>query len=230
MIFYQIAISNYIPDFSTSGLIPVITFFIFFIIIAILIAILAYFIAIMKIYNKKIQIFEKIGGRIILTKKDRAREIKIGNTGDTAFRTRKTKKILPTPSIQSGKRVYWFYIREDNEWINFGIGDIDEEMRQIKAHFLDKEMRYARTQLQKSMQERYQKITFLEKYGGLLVWTFFLIIMGIVMWLWFDKLTEMAGVAKDSLESARQVQELAKDTLISVDNIRSGGSGIIPAN
>ena len=82
-------------------------------------------------YNKKIVIFEKINGRFEPTRKDRAMELKFGRAGDTVFYLAKNRKYLPVPVIQTGRRKYWFAIREDGEWriaerelaIDWSVGD-----------------------------------------------------------------------------------------------------------
>ena len=64
-----------------------------------------------------------------------------------------------------GRRIYWYVIREDGEWIKFELEDIDQKMRKAGVHYLDKEMRYARTALEEALKERYDKPNFWKEYG-----------------------------------------------------------------
>ncbi len=187
---------------------------------------LTYWLIMRKVYYKKIIIFEKVGGIIQVTKRDVGRDIRLGDAGDFIVYTKKFKKFLPPATLQTGHNIFWYYIREDGEWINIGIEDIDLAMRKVKAHFLDKEMRFARTGMQKNLRDRLIKITFWDRYGAMIIWTLYIAIVGVMTWLLFDKWIELSGSVASAVETAREVMELQKDTLIAIDNIRSGGSGI----
>ncbi len=187
---------------------------------------IVFYIIIKKMYYKQLVIFEKVGGNIQVTKKDTARDIRLGEAGDYILHTRRFKKFLPSPTIQTGINTFWYYIREDGEWINFGLEDIDAVMRKAKAHFLDKEMRYARTAMQKNLKDRLLKITFWDKYGAMLMWTMYIAIVGIMTYLLFDKWIELSSEVARMVDTSAEVMELARDVLQNVDNIKSGGSGI----
>ncbi len=225
------AIQDQVTDlfnFNFSGIVGTITFFvILFLFVLIAIGTLVY-VYMKKVYYKKIVIFERVGGHIQVTKKDVARNIRMGDAGDFILYTRKFKKFLPPASIQTGNNTYWYFIREDGEWINIGIKDIDEQMKEMNAHFLDKEMRFARTGMQKNLRERLQKITFWDKYGAMVIWTVYIVVVGIMTWLLFDKWIELSNSIKSAMETAKQVMDLQRETLQSIDNIRTGGGGIVP--
>lgn len=223
------AIQDYIPSIETSSVLTVVMFFVIIIGAVIIGAVVTYLIVIASVYNKKIIIFEKISGRIEVTGRSKAREVRIGDGGDTAFYAQKLKRFLPTPTIQVGRRTYWYYKREDGELINIGISDVDEQMRKAKAHFLDKEMRYARSALQRNFGQRYDKIKFWDKYGGLIMYTLLIAITGIMTYLLFDKFIEVSGAVASSVSAAEAVLDAARDLLLAVDNVQSGSGGIVPA-
>lgn len=226
------AIRDYLPDWQggAGNIVNLITIFVVMFLIAAISGVVIYFIYSHIKYNRKIVIFEKIAGVIQPVKKDKARIVKLGEGGDTIFLTRRGKTYLPTPRIQSGKRVYWYFLREDGEMINFGLGDIDEQMKAANAHYLDKEMRYSRTALQRNLKERYQKMNFWEKYGGVVTYTVLIVLVGIMTWLLFDKWIELSGSVVNAVQTAEQVMERANEILIRLDNIQSGGSGIVSAS
>jgi len=181
-----------------------------------------------KKFNKKIVVFEKIGNRFEPTMNDKAMEVKFSTGGDTIFYLRKSKKYLPNPRIQTGKRTYWYWIREDGEWINFGPGDFDADARQLHAHFLDKEMRFARTQIQKGLRERYDKPGFWKQYGTLVLSLSFIALIGALTWMLFDKWIALAGATNAGVETAAKVMDKANQILSSMNNICQGGSGYAP--
>jgi len=213
---------------SGASIVNLVSMVVMLIILLVVLGIVVYFVYRRTRFNKRIIIFEKIGARYEPTKRDRATEVKIGTAGDTIFYTQKTKKYLPNPSIQTGRRTYWYAIREDGEWINVGMEDIDFAMRQVKARFLDKEMRYARTQIQRGLKERYDKQSFWERYGVLVMNIIYIMVLGVMMWLLFDKWVELAQVTNAGVETAGRVLEKVEKLMVAIENL-CGGSGIRPA-
>ena len=207
------------------GLIGLGAWLLFFVIVLVIIGVGAYlFIRKLK-FNKKIIIFEKIGNHFEPTKTDRAMEVKFSTGGDTIFYLQKHKKYMPSPELQTGRRVYWYWIREDGEWINFCPGDFDEDAKRLHAHFLDKEVRFARTQIQKGLKERYDKPGFWKQYGILVFSIGFIAMIGIMTWLLFDKWIELAATTNAGVESAGLVMKQAGEVLSAISNVCSGGSG-----
>ena len=179
-------------------------------------------------FNKKIVIWEKIDGQFKPTGKDRAMEIKWSTAGDTIFYLMNRKIYKPRPTIQTGPNTFWYFIREDGEWINFGPGDFDEDSRKLHARFLDKEMRYARTQIQKGLRERYEKPNFWTKYGTVIMSVTFIVLIGMMTWLLFDKWVKLASETTHAIEVGGQVMEQAKNVLAALGHVCQGGSGYTP--
>ena len=198
------------------------------VIIGSILAVIAYFIVMKIKYKYKVIIFEKINGRYEAARKDSAAETKFGEAGDMVLKLKKNKKILPMPTLQMGRRTYWFAIREDGEWINIGIQDLDEKSKEVGVEFLDKEMRYARTQIQRGLKDRYDQVGFWGKYGQMIMTIAFVTIIGIMTYLLFDKYIELAGKVGSMLEQAIEVGELQRSILSGLDNVCSG-SGISKA-
>ncbi len=229
------SVKEYIPLsgegglFTAEGAMTVVTGLILIAILAVALGTLTYFIMQRRKFNKKIIILEKVNGQYQPTSNDWAMNYKIGQGGDVVFFLKKNKKYLPMASLQTGVRTYWFAIREDNEWINIGIDDIDFEMRKIKAKFLDKEMRLSRVALQRNMRERFDKPGFWMKYGGLVAYIGLIAITGIMFWLLLDRAIGAIGDVESLLNTQTEVMELAKDVLAAIDGIKSGGTGYVPA-
>ncbi len=224
-------VSDYLPDisFDTSGIGKGILLVIIIGFIVAVLSISFFFLLRYFKFNKKIIIWEKINNRYEITKRDKAQQMSLRGTGDTIFYLRKFKKYLPTPRIQTGRNVFWYVIREDGEWINIGMGDIDQKFREVGAYFLDSEMRYARTQLQGHIKDRYDKPKFWSQYGALIVNVAAITIIMVFLFLIVQDLQDVMGSVRGSVETAALVNAETARILGAVDTI-TGGSGISPAS
>lgn len=193
---------------------------------AIIAFVVVYFVLRAK-YKFRVVIFERVDGRFKVTRRDMAKSEKLGEGGDEVFFLRKHKKLLPAPTIQTGNNIYWYFISDDGEWINFGPGDFDENRREIGAQFLDKEMRYARTSLDYMVKERYDKPGFWERYGGMVAYTVLILVTAIGFWLLLDKMLEISGSVNGAVQTAKEVLEESARLLGAIDTIQSGGAGYI---
>jgi len=208
-----------------AGTVNIIAWIVIAVIILVLFGIIIFFVIRAMKFNKKIVIFEEINGQFQPTRKDRATQIKLSTSGDTIFYTLKSKKYLPTPTYQTGSRTYWYFIRADDEWINFRPTDLNQESKKMGAMFLDKEMRYARTQIQRGLKERYDKPGFWQQYGLLIMGIGYIAIIGIMTFLLFDKWIDLAGVTNSGVETAGLVMDKVEAILGKLDNV-CGSSGI----
>lgn len=223
---FHSAIKDQIPSINFSGFATAVTWLIFIVIFIGIFGTAAYFFMRHKKFDRKIVIFEKVGQQYLPVGKDRGFISKFGQGGDTILFLQKRKKYLPTPSLQTGAKTYWYAIREDGEWINISMGDIDWQMKKAGAKFMDKEVRYARTQIQKGLKERYEQDSFWKQHGVIIVSVGFVVIMGVMTWLLFDKWIDLANTTNSGVKSAGDVMDRAKVILNSLDNICSGGSGL----
>jgi len=222
-------ISQFIPDFGgTAGVTSNITLGIYLFILVIIMGIISYFVYMVAIYNRKIVVFEKIGGRIEPVSKDKARIIRISDSGDTVFYCLKSRKYLPNPTIQMGRRVFWYYVREDGEWINIGLENIDKEMRRAKVHYVDRDMRYSRVALQKNIQKRYNKESWLVRNSQTIIAFSFLALLIFGSWLIMDKYGDFTNSFGTASEQMAEVAESLKDYVGMMDKMQ-GGSGLVKA-
>jgi len=174
-------------------------------------------------YNLKLKIFERINGRFVPCSVLRARIYPLGNTGDNVILTLKSKKVLPMPSLQTGKRTYWYFISDDGEWINFDLSDFDQDRREANAHFLDKEMRYARASLAYVQKERFDKPGFWEKYGGLIAYVSLIVVTGLMMFLIVKEMVDLAGASQAAIEASKEVLVETKKIVGALDNLKGSG-------
>lgn len=161
------------------------------IVIACLLALGVYLFIMRLKFNKKIILFRKVAGKIIPVATDKGMLQRVGIAGDTWLRTRKFKKILPRPKIEMDKNTYWFYEREDGEWINFNLNDIDESMKQANSYYVDEDMRLQRLGIQRNLKDRFDKPSFWEKYGAQIMMVIFFLIVTICLIVIFNKMNDL---------------------------------------
>ena len=166
-------------------------------------------------YNKIIKVFRRVGNEIVPVFTDVAMFERIGMAGDYWCRMKKAAKILPRPRKQMEKNTFWFYERDDGEWCNFSLGDFDNQMKKAGAYFVDEDMRLQRLGIQKNLQTRFQKVTFWEKYGGMIISIIYILIVTVCLVILFNKMTDAWTKAS---EMAGAVREMA----IEVRNLRTG--------
>lgn len=176
-----------------------------------------------KKYNKNIPVFSIVGARCQLIGEDTAMFQRVGDAGDFWCITKKWKKILPMPTIQMAPNTYWHFVREDGEWVNFGLGDIDKQMKSAGAYYIHEDMRLQRLGIQKNLRERLQQKNWWEKYGTTLVFFVVIIIIIILMIVLFK-------YQKDALAGAYEMAEAVKNMAVQIENLGRGiGGGVIPA-
>lgn len=185
-----------------------------------------------KLYNQKIWIFGKVGGVPMLKYIDKGRLMAFGMAGDRLLRLKKMKKFLPPPQIQMGGNVYWFYEREDGEYINFSLEDLDEKQKEAGAYYVDTDMRMQRLGIEKNLRERMEKKGFFEKYGQTIAGVIFIIMVTVSLVVLFSKLKDVSG----SLDGVASSVGAMANSVEKFYSARVGGqspadvqSGLVPA-
>jgi len=212
------AIGDKLPRFTATGVATLVGWLIGAVLFAGLLGVAFYFVYKNLIYNKTVKIYRKVGNKTVLVAVDKGYFARVGNAGDYWLITKKLKKTLPRPTIQSGKNEYWFFEREDGEFINFGLGDIDSQMKVAKVYYIDEDMRLARLGIQKNLRDRFQKVSFWQKYGGLIMNLIYLMVSTILLVILFK---EIKGV----WEAGHSMASAVRDMAVQVENMgrRVGG-------
>jgi hypothetical protein len=215
---------QYLPNITAQSMTNFALMAVAFVVIGIIIGVVSYFIWVRVKYDKKIVVFERIGQRIEPTRHDKAMEYKIVESGDTLFYLKKAQKWLPLPTIQTGIKTYWFFIREDGEWINIGLGDIDKQMKAANVFFLDKDMRYARVAMQRLLEKRLQKQPWYLEYAGVIMYIGLIFVTGLVMWLMASKFVEVANASAEAIKSSKEVLDATRQILGTLDSLKGTGA------
>lgn len=163
-------------------------------------------------FSKTIRMFKKVGNRSIPIGTDKAMFERVGLAGDYWAKTQKFGKYLAKPQIEMSKDEFWYYIREDGEWINFGLDDIDQQMKDAGVYFLDEDMRLTRLAIEKNLMQRYDKKSFWDKYGVMIMYGLAFLIIAILLIVLFQRLTPLAGAISGSVGKLSESCDKAMDT------------------
>jgi hypothetical protein len=184
-------------------------------------------------WNFKYADLENISGKgYTITRTGRARKISFGDGGEEIFFLKRTKKFRVAYGKRIGKNYVAWAIAQDGYAYNIEWGDLDKKLLEIGVFPVDRDMRYAYASARKGIENRYDKKNFMDKYGTLISFgMLFLCIIAMCGFLWVG-FNGQKDIQQNDLEVAKTLQEtikLANDILGKIDNIKSGGTGLIPA-
>jgi len=176
-----------------------------------------------KKFNKTIRAFQKVGSDVALIITCKGMFQRVGNAGDFWLVLKGgLKKTLPRPRKQMAPNEFWYFIRDDGEWVNFSLKDFDAEMRKAGAYFVDEDMRLQRLGIQKNLQERFQKISFWDKYGGMIMNLMYMVVTVVLLVVLFKEM-------KDNWIAGMEMASAVRDMAVEVANLRrQTGSGMQP--
>ena len=172
-----------------------------------LVGVLIYVVMMKKTYVFKIHVWRRVGNQPTRVGIFKAKSIPVGAAGDTLWFVKGLKKYLPPGTIQSAPNEYWYWIREDTEWINFGTGDLDEHQKRAGVKYIHADMRMQRLATDRLLEQRLMQKSFWEKYQHVLMTiAFFLIIaISLVIFMYmFGKTTDKVNQILDKAIQAEQ--------------------------
>lgn len=140
-----------------------------------------------KVYNKRIHTFGLIGNKPTRTGLNKAKSIPVGRAGDQLWYVAGVKKYLPPGTIQSAPNEFWYWIREDGEWINFGLSDLDEIMKKAGAKYIDQDMRMQRLATDRLLEQRLMQKSFWDKFGDKIALLVFFIIIAVSLLIFMSQ-------------------------------------------
>jgi len=203
-----------------------------FLVIALVLGLSVWVIYSRRLYTKKIWVFRRIGGVPVFQYEDKGRLMSFGMAGDKLMNLKKTKKFLPPPTIQMGRELFWYWEREDGEFINFSMTDIDEVQRKAGAYFVDTDMRMQRLGIEKNLRERMERKGFFEKYGSTIAGVIFVIMVTVALVVLFSNLKDVASSMDSMAGSVNSMATEIRSFYEERNNLRpqeGGSEGLIPA-
>lgn len=194
-----------------------------------------------KAYWIKIHVFRLIGNVPTRVAVYSAREVAFGMAGDKLWKVApsgmlklKTIKWLPVGKIQTAPREFWYYIREDNEWINFALSDLNAIQKQAGIRFVQEDMRLQRLATERLLEQRLMNKNFWEKWGTTIMMIIVFLVVAVCMVLIFFQfgklLDKFASVEGTQLETAKiLLKTFGENYIANAQNTTGGVSGLVPA-
>ena len=202
-----------------------------------LIGFFIYWKAVKKKFWIKIHVFRLIGNTPTRVAVYNAKEVPFGMAGDrlwkvaTGFLMLKAIKWLPCGKIQTAPREFWYYIREDGEWINFSLDDLNEIQKKAGVKFVQEDMRLQRLATERLLEQRLMNKTFWEKWGTtiMLIIVFMVVaVCMVVIFFQFSKLLDkFSEVASTNLQTSKILLKVFGENYL--NSSIEGASGLIPA-
>lgn len=205
-----------------SGIGSGLKIFMIFLLVAIIIGVVLFFLLNKRQYTKKIKVFQEVNGFTRNTMNTVAKEFIIPNTSIRVFKL-KNGLIIPRPTILTATNEYWFFIRNDNEWINFAVTNMNEELKALKINYDHTDMRYASNSLRKLMKDDYNKGDWLKQWGSYIAFGVLIILLCIGFYFIAVKLGDVATQLASTTAENRKLVEIVSNL------IQYKGEGLSPA-
>ena len=187
-----------LPSLGSLG--SILLIFFIAVMIVVLLAGYIYFNSQKKKYYIKIHAFRLVGNVPTRVSIRCATEIPFGMAGDKMWRVApnsffsrpfKIIKWLPVGKIQTGLNEYWYYIREDGEWVNFKLSDLNEVSRVMGVKFVQEDMRLQRLATERLLEQRLMDKTFWEKWGTIIMTLIFFLVISVCMVIIFYQFSKI---------------------------------------
>jgi hypothetical protein len=146
----------------------------------------------------------------------------------------KAIKWLPVGKIQTAPREFWYSIREDGEWINFALSDINKISKEAGIRFVQEDMRLQRLATERLLEQRLMNKSFWEKWGTTIMMIIVFLVISICMVLIFFQfgklLDKFTVVEATQLETAKiLLKTFGENYVNNAINGTGGATGLIPA-
>lgn len=201
---------------------------IIFLILAGVLGVVTYIYASKKSYNKTIVKYREIDGRTKKTGIEKAKEIVLPGTSVRAFYLKSSGFYMPRPSIETGINEYWYFIRKDGEWMNIGMENVNEKLKQLGLHFDHTDMRMANAALKRLVDKSYKKINWLKEYAPYIGFGMIIIMVGIGGYLVMGESAKIVSAAAQNVEAFVEITETMNSILGNINNI-AASSGAVAA-
>ncbi len=199
-----------------------------FLVVAALIGVATFIYASKKSYNKSIIKYREIDGITRKTGTERAKEIVLPGTSVRAFYLKSSGFFIPRPSIETGINEYWYFVRKDGEWMNIGIENVNEKLKELGLHFDHTDMRMANAALKRLVDKSYKKINWLKEYAPYIGFGVIIIMVSVGGYLVMGESSKVVSAAALNVEALAKITETMNSLLGNINNIASS-SGVSTA-
>lgn len=155
-----------------------------------------------KKYKYSIPLYKKVGSATIRIGTYKAKDFPIGKAGDKLWLVKVDgmKKYIPPATLQTAPFEYTHFERNDGEWINISMPDVDEQMKSHNVKYVHQDMRANRVAINTLLEQRFTDKTFWDKYGNMIVnimmYLVITVAMVVIFYQWSD-ITEKVGTILD---------------------------------
>lgn len=229
-----------IGSLGTMGAILLI--FVIAIVILAMIGFVIYIKVVKKQYWINIHVFRLIGNIPTRVAIYQSKEVPFGMAGDKLWKVSqgllkiKAIKWLSVGTLQSAPREFWYYIREDGEWINFILSDLNEIQKKAGVKYVQEDMRLQRLATERLLEQRLMNKTFWEKWGTTVMTLIFFLVMAVCMviiFYQFSKVQDKQGqIESVQLEISKiLLRVFGENYMAEARNMTGGNSneGLVPA-
>jgi hypothetical protein len=183
-----------------------------------------------KTWTEKAMIYRVVGGKMYLTRTDKAKFKRIGRVGDRIFYIGgKTKRHLGLPHYAIAPNTWMFFERKDGELINFGLDNLDEAMQKAGVHYLHEDVRMQRLGIEKNLKEAFKKQSWWSKYGGIIMNVIYILFVTVSLVILFAKLVDVAGALKETAGAIKEMADAVKGHTGQRPSEVEGTTGLVPA-
>lgn len=173
---------------------------------------------------------EQPNGQTIITKRGRCRQVSFGDGGEEIFYLKNMKKWRVAYGKRIGNRQIAWAVGQDGYWYNVNFSSLDKKLREVGVYPVDRDMRYAYASARKGIDNRYDKKSFMEKYGTVIAFgMLFICILAVggFAYISYQGQAKIANINNAGMETQKEVMKLSEKVLSQVANIQTGGSGAV---
>lgn len=195
-----------------------------------------YIYVVRKQYWIKIHVFRLMGNVPTRVAIYSAKEVPFGMAGDRLWRVAsggmwkfKAIKWLSVGKIQTAPREFWYYIREDGEWINFQLADLTKISKEIGVRFVQEDMRLQRLATERLLEQRLLDKTFWEKWGTVIMTIIFFLVIAVCMVIIFYQWSKILDKTAPLVDMMTNAMLRVEATCPAFNETAGKFSGLVPA-
>lgn len=168
----------------------------------------------------------------VIDYRDKAKLIAVSDGGERIFFLRKKKRFAPDYGKRVGKNAVAFGTDTSGDLYNISFEGMNKRLFQMGIVPAEVSVKLATASVREMVKNRYNTKTFLEKWGVPI--TIGMLIIAIIIQAsgsWWSHHEANKGKAQELeiIKAQKETMELARQVLGNIDNIESGGSGLVPA-
>jgi len=134
-----------------------------------------------KKYWIRIPLYRRVGNVPTRVATYKARVFPIGYAGDRLWFVKGIKKYISPATIQNAPNEFMHWEREDGEWINFSMGDVDEDQKKCGVKYIHQDMRSQRIATSNLLEQRLMQKGFWEKWGVVVGYVIFFLVITVAV-------------------------------------------------